>query len=308
MVRIGVTQSWSAEIGFKAAQPALTWGEMLAMDALDSYRKFYADFITSQAGVRSSNPALVRAFAVTRREDFLDPGPWKIFTLQGYLATPSSDPALLYQDVTVALKETSRINNGQPCLHALCLGALQIKSGETVVHIGTGTGYYTAIIAELIGDSGQVHGFEIDEDLARRAKDNLQGYGTVTIHNRSGTRGTLQGCDVIYVNAGATGPLDIWLDSMRVGGRLLFPLTATEGAGGMLLVTKGNESNFDARFIVPAMFTPCIGARDDKVASRLGDAFKRGDSRQVRSLRRNTEPDGTCWCHGDTWWLSKAVA
>lgn len=281
---------------------------MLAMDALDSYRKFYADLITSQAGVCSSNPALVRAFAVTRREQFLGPGPWKVFTPQGYLETPSSDPALLYQDITVALKKASRINNGQPSLHALCLGTLQIKSGEIVVHIGTGTGYYTAVIAELVGDAGQVHGFEIDDELATRAMDNLREYRSVTVHGRSGASGKIPGCDVIYVNAGATGPLDIWLDALRAGGRLLFPLTATEGTGGMLLVTKSGEDRFDARFVIPVMFIPCIGARDDEVGSRLTDAFKRGDSRQVRSLHRRTQPDNSCWCYGDNWWLSKATA
>lgn len=278
------------------------------MDALESYRKFFANLITSQAGVRSSNPALVRAFAVTRREQFVGPGPWKVFTLQGYLETPSSDPALLYQDITVALKEVSRINNGQPSLHALCLGALQIKSGETVVHVGTETGYYTAVIAELIGDSGQVHGFEIDAELAARATENLREYRAVTIHRRSGASGKILDSDVIYVNAGATDPLDIWLDALRAGGRLLFPLTATEGAGGMLLVTKSGEDRFDARFVIPAMFIPCTGARDEEVGNRLTDAFKRGDSRQVRSLRRRTQPDSSCWCYGDNWWLSKATA
>ena len=46
-------------------------------------------------------------------------------------------------------------------------------SGEHVVHIGTGTGYYTAILAHLVGPSGWVTGIEYDCELAARAKANL---------------------------------------------------------------------------------------------------------------------------------------
>jgi hypothetical protein len=57
----------------------------------------------------------------TPREHYLGPGPWKVFTLRGYIQTPSDDAAFVYQDVVVALDEERRINNGQPTLHALCL-------------------------------------------------------------------------------------------------------------------------------------------------------------------------------------------
>jgi protein-L-isoaspartate(D-aspartate) O-methyltransferase len=66
------------------------------------------------------------------------------------------------------------------------------------------------------------------------------------------------------------------------------------------------EDHFDARFLCPAMFVPCVGARDEETAQKLSVAFKRGDFRNVRSLRRNSQPDETCWCAGDGWWLSNA--
>ena len=92
------------------------------------------------------------------------------------------------------------------------------------------------------------------------------------------------------MNAGATHPLDAWLDALRPDGRLLFPLTPNEGMGGMLLVTQKGD-RFSARFICPAMFVPCLGARDPDMARRLTIAFARGDSRSVQSLRRATPPD-----------------
>lgn len=277
------------------------------MERLEAHRIFFAELITAKAGTPKSN--LTLAFAATRREHYLGPGPWKVFTGRGYITTPSDDPALLYQDIVVALGEEQQINNGQPALHALCLAALNVKKGETVVHIGAGTGYYSALLAELVGPEGKVIAYEIEPDLARRAIRNLADHSNTTVHSRSGAEGVLPDCDVIYVNAGATEPLDSWLDALHPSGRLLFPLTP-DGAGGapglgsMLLAKRVTEERFDARCLFPVAFVPCIGARDSESAYRLAEAFKRENAGKVRSLRRKTPPDESCWCSGKGWWLS----
>ena len=253
---------------------------------------------------------LVGAFAAVARERFVGTGPWKIFTAAGYIETPTDDPALLYQDVVVALAPERKINNGQPVLHALCMAALKVKESETVAHVGAGTGYYTAILAQLVGAAGSVVAYEVEKDLAERAAANLSELPNVRVEARSGVADPLPECDVIYVSAGATAPMEAWLDALRVGGRLLFPLTPSEGlggapgVGGMLLVTWGEEGKFAARFVCPAAFVPCVGARDEETAAKLSAAFKRGNWREVRSLKRRTEPDETCWVAGKGWWLS----
>ena len=278
--------------------------------SIEAHRAFFAKLITSSVGQPGGR--LTEAFAATPREHFAGPGPWSIFTAAGYIDTPSDDPTFLYQNVVVALAKESRINNGEPILHAASLAALNVKEGESVVHIGAGTGYYTAVLSRLAGATGPVTAYEINPELAQRAAANLADLANVTVCRQSGSTGTLPACDVIYVNAGATGPLDMWLDALRPGGRLLFPLTPAEGpggmpgAGGMLLVTQTSPNQFDARFLFPAMFIPCAGARDEETAKKLSEAFKRGDMRQVQSLRRNTTPNETCWCSGNGWWLSTA--
>ncbi len=284
------------------------------MDRLEAHRKFYADLITTMAGV--PNGRLAAAFAATPRERFLGPGPWRVFVGGGYITTPTDDPAFLYQDVTVALSEAQKINNGQPVLHAVNLATLNPQDGDTVVHIGAGTGYYTALLARLTAPGGKVFAYEINPALAENAKANLADMPNVTVCAQSGAEGSLPDCDLIYVNAGATAPLATWLDALRPGGKLLFPLTpdgpgGTFGAGGMLLVTRKPQDNnkadkFDARFIMPVLFIPCVGARDEDTAKKLAEAFKRGDMKNVRSLRRNSPPDETCWCAGNGWWLSTA--
>src|SRR6266404_4361595 len=137
--------------------------------------------------------------------------------------------------------------------------------------------YFTSVLA-----------YEIEQDLAQRAAINLADFSNVTVHHRSGSEGPLPDCDAIYVNAGATAPFDVWLDALRPNGRLLFPLTPTEGpaaitgAGAMLLVRRASSNDFHARFVCPAMFIPCVAARDKATAARLSAAFKRGDYRNVR--------------------------
>ena len=279
------------------------------MNRLEAHRHFYAELVTTSAGA-AKNERLKHAFAATPRERFIGIGPWKVFAGGNYVETPTDDPAFLYQDVVVALAPERRINNGEPSLHAISLAALNVKQGEKVLHVGAGTGYYTALLARLTGETGTVVAYEVEHDLAQNAMRNLSDLSNVTVQERSGSEAPLPGCDAIYVNAGATAPLDVWLDALRLHGRLLFPLTPADGpggmpgAGGMILVRRTGTDHFDARFVCAAMFVPCFGARDEETAQKLSAAFKRGDSNNVRTLRRNSKPDDSCWCAGNGWWLS----
>jgi protein-L-isoaspartate(D-aspartate) O-methyltransferase len=276
----------------------------LTSNHLKDCRSFFAALVTANAGV--SEERLLAAFKSTPREKFVGAGPWKVFTPLGYIETPSDDPAFLYQDTTVQLDEQDSVNNGQPTLHAFCLGALNIREGETIVHVGAGTGYYTALLSKLTGQSGTVEAFEIKPFLAAQASANLGDAPNATVHACSGSDTPLPMCDVIYVNAGATGPRNRWLDALRTGGRLLFPLTPAQGHGAMLLIKRISQDQWEARFLCRAMFIPCIGARDDELAKALTEIFRRGDFNSVRSLRRYTSPDQTCCIEGPDWWLSTA--
>jgi len=275
------------------------------VDPLQRHRQSYARLLAAKSGVSTQHQKVIDAFATVPREEFLGPSPWQMFSGFGYVDSVS-DPALLYQDALVSLKPEAHLNNGQPSLHMASLAVLAITEGETIVHVGAGTGYYTAILATLTGPSGRVVAYEIDEDLAVRARANHSDYAQVELRHQSGTDGPLPECDVVYVNAGATAPLEVWTSALRPGGRLLFPLTPAQSAGYMLLVTRTAGGAFAAQFTSGAIFTPCIGARDDETGKRLSEAFARGSVAKVRSLRYNTTPDETCWFAGADWWLSTA--
>lgn len=265
-------------------------------------RTWFGKQIAASAGV-GEDSAIAHVFAETRREDFVGPPPWRIFGEREDAGRLVDDPAQLYQDVLVQLKGEAAINNGQPSLHAMCFAALGVRAGETVVHVGAGTGYYTAMLAQLTGAAGRVEGYEIEPELAAQAAENLRAWPWVQVQAASGAVGPLPACDVLYVSAGATSPMNVWLDALRVGGRLLFPLTPDHGAGGMLMVTRRTDG-YAAGFVCGAKFVGCEGARDAAMERRLAECFRRGHAGRVRTLWRDDAPDESAWCVGDGWWLS----
>lgn len=272
----------------------------------EKLRSFFASMVCSAAKTR--DPRIEQAFAVVRREPFVGRGPWSI-GLGGhdYVKTPDDDPAFIYQNTLVALDPSRGLNIGMPQWHALWLDSIALKEGETVLQVGVGTGYYTAIIAHLVGVSGRVHGYEIDAGLAARASENLKDWPQVDVQPRSGIAEDLPKVDAIYVCAGITQPSWTWLDALRPGGRLLFPLQPEGGFGGMLLLQRPDHRlRWPAKFVSRAAFIGCVGQQDADAGRRLAQAFSSGWDR-VRSFRMDDARDDTCWFAGDGWWLSTAT-
>jgi protein-L-isoaspartate(D-aspartate) O-methyltransferase len=96
----------------------------------------------------------------------------------------------------------------------------------------------------------------------------------------------------------------VWLDALKPGGRLLFPLTPDDGAGAMLLITRTDGEVYAARFLFQAQFVGCAGAREDGEERRLDHAFRNRNWNKVRSLHRDDKPGAGCWLAGRGWWLS----
>jgi len=276
-------------------------------DRSEKLRSFYAKLICAAAKI--GDPRIEEAFRAVRREPFAGPGPWRVtFGGHDYVETPDDDPAFLYQNLLLALDSERGINIGMPSAHAYWLDACEIREGETVLQIGAGSGYYTAILAHLVGAGGRVHAYEIDETLAARArdnlKDNLKHLPQVDVQTKSGVTSDLPKADLIYVCAGAAQPARSWLDALQMGGRLLFPLAPEWVLGGMLLIRRPAEgAAWPARFVGRAQFVGCVGLQDEGTGQRLKDAFA-GDWEKVRSLHLDSAPDETCWFAGDGWWLS----
>jgi protein-L-isoaspartate(D-aspartate) O-methyltransferase len=160
--------------------------------------------------------------------------------------TPDADPRRLYHDILVAIDRKQGLNNGQPGFWAFLLDHLDIRRGERVLQVGAGTGYYTAILAELVCRRGRVVAVEYDRGLARRTRANLKPWPQAAIVHGDG----------------ATHPARVWLDRLKPGGRLLLPLTGSNGFGFMLLAER-RRAGFAARAVSRVGIFPCAGGRDE---------------------------------------------
>lgn len=289
-------------------------------ETLEEARAWFAEDLRVAAGIRTE--AVVNAFASVPREKFIGPPPWRVGLRVGGLGaealgyqTFKSDPRVLYHDVVVALDEDNEVNNGQPSLWARLLDELDLQPSARILHLGCGTGYYSAVLAEIVGPHGSVDGVEIDEKLAARARDALTAWPRVSVLCDDGAKAIGETYDAIIASAGLTHPLVGWFDSFAPQGQLLLPLTmdsphsprARSGNGAMLLISRRGDQSYAARFLGPAGFIHFRGGRDPEANEKLLEAFRMRFRKitDVRSLRREEHAqDATCWLHGRNFCLS----
>src|SRR5579871_2140530 len=214
-------------------------------DALSRARRSFAEELRFVARVNSGE--VIEAFATVPRERFLGPGPLRILSLwnmRDYWAPPVASPTDAYHDVIIAYDEKRYLNNGQPSLWAFVFDKLNVVPGDRVLHLGCGMGYYTAVLAELAGPDGAVSAIEIEEPLAKHARDALAPWPQVTVVNGDGAKGSFAKSDVVVASAGATHPAPAWLDCLEPDGRLVFPMTTANKSGAMLLVRRRGPEDY----------------------------------------------------------------
>jgi protein-L-isoaspartate(D-aspartate) O-methyltransferase len=292
-------------------------------------RRWYAEDLRLRAPIRC-NLALVEAFAAVPRERFLGEPPWRIIAdllPRTPLIAPDPSARWVYHDVLVAIDPARHLNNGMPSLWARIFDKLALRQGGRVLQVGAATGYYTAVLAEIVGPRGRVTAVEVDDELAERARTNLAPWPQVEVVAGDGCTHDAGEVDTIIICAGATHPAPLWLDRLAPGGELLLPLTGDNWWGFLLRATRGRD-NDAGRIVLPHargqhMFAassigavgifPCAGARDDAAAGRLratlallsGVAF---DDIPIQTLHRgDPAPDAIdrVWYHGPGFWLER---
>ena len=148
---------------------------------LTERRRWYAQDLKLRAPVRR-HMAIAEAFAAVPRERFLGPGPWRLLPDRypdNGLVTPDDDPGWIYHDVLVTIDKTRNLNNGLPSLWARNFDHIDWRRQKRVMQVGAGTGYYAAVLAEIVGPTGRVIAVECDDELAAKAADNLRPWAQV---------------------------------------------------------------------------------------------------------------------------------
>lgn len=283
------------------------------MRDLQQRRRYFADELEAVCGLRAA--AVVDAFATVPRERFLPDGPWLVRSETDYLSgpprtTPDGDARRVYHNVAVAIDPARQLFNGAPSVVGACIDRLALGPGQRVLHVGCGLGYYSAVMAHCVGPAGQVVAVEVDGELAGRARDNLATLAQVAVSHGDGTQVPPVSFDAILVNAGVTHPLDVWLEALSPGGRMILPLTATMpsmgpiGKGPLVLLTR-RDSDFEAQFITVVAIYSAVGIRDAAANDRLGKALMRGQYPVFNRLRRDAHGESArCWLHTPGFCLS----
>jgi protein-L-isoaspartate(D-aspartate) O-methyltransferase len=198
---------------------------------------------------------LVRRGIVTvpRVEAALRSVPRHLFLPEVSIASAYSDEALVLKwDRGAAVSSIS-----QPTMVASMLEMLAVDPGARVLEVGTGSGYNAALLQELAGQEGLVVSVEVDPQLADLARVQLQatGYESIQVHTADGRLGWPGAApyDRIVVTASSPAPEPSWTDQLRVGGRMVVPLSKELRA---VAFAKNEQGRLERLFSCPAVFIP----------------------------------------------------
>ena len=161
-----------------------------------------------------------------------------------------------YEDMPLGIGFGQTIS--QPFIVALMTQALELKGGEKVLELGTGSGYQTAILAGLAKWVVSVERVPQLAESARQVLDKL-GYANIEIHTAGEALGWPDGApyDAIIVTAGAPHVPDALLEQLALGGRLVIPV-GSRWEQDLLRVTRRKKGNV-VENLGGCRFVPLIG-------------------------------------------------
>lgn len=150
----------------------------------------------------------------------------------------------------------------QPTIVALMTDLLELAPTDTVLEVGTGSGYQAAVLAAVL-PQGYVHTIEIVTDLALSARKRLArlGYDNVKVHTGDGYRGRPEHAPFagIMVTAAAERVPQALVDQLRPGGRLVMPLGPQGDTQWLTVVEKMPDGVLTRRVVMPVRFVPMTG-------------------------------------------------
>lgn len=151
----------------------------------------------------------------------------------------------VYSDQAIPTKHLNGAaisSSSQPAIMAIMLEQLELQPGYRVLEIGAGTGYNAALIAHIVGDSGQVVTMDIDDDIVQGAREHLSAAGFAKVQVICGDGGLgypdAAPYDRIILTVGAGDIAPAWSEQLKPNGRLVLPLSIKGGVQESIALEK----------------------------------------------------------------------
>jgi len=192
-----------------------------------------------------NTPSIIEAFRKIKRGDFL----------------PEHLKSLSEIDEALPIGEGQTIS--QPAVVAFMIELLKPKPGDKILDIGSGSGWTTALLAQVTGEKGKIFGIELLSSLAELGKENIKKYnfiekGTVKIICADGSKGLREEApfDQVLVSAAAEDVPQLLKAQLKVGGKLVIPISTS-----VWLFEKKGENMFEEKEYPGFMFVPLISGK-----------------------------------------------
>jgi protein-L-isoaspartate(D-aspartate) O-methyltransferase len=171
-----------------------------------------------------------------------------------------------YEDSPLPIAEGQTIS--QPYIVAAMTDAADVKPGDRVLDVGTGSGYAAAVLAEIADD---VYTIERHQALADSARERLGALSYDNVHARhgDGTLGWPEAApfDAIIVAAGAPEVPQALRDQLKIGGRLVIPIGDGIHYQQLVKIVRESEQNFSESDLEPVRFVPLIRSESENLMS-----------------------------------------
>ena len=247
----------SSPAGEPEAQGFVTAAQAAPPTAVESANALAA------TGSRAGRDAEARHLMVTqqlRQRGITDPRVLAAMEkVERHLFVPAPQRPAAYGDTPLPIGHGQTIS--QPYIVARMTELLGIGPGARVLEIGTGSGYQSAVLSEVVGPAGEVYSIEIVAPLGVLARETLEqeGYRNVHVRIGDGYKGWPDHApfDAIIVTAAPPEVPRPLLDQVAAGGRIVLPVG--EVWQDLRVLTKRPDGSFDTQNVLPVRFVPMTG-------------------------------------------------
>ena len=196
----------------------------------------------ARRGVR--DPSVLNAMRRVPREAFVQPG-FEEFA---------------YEDSPLPIGEDQTIS--QPYVVAVMIEAAEVKPGDRVLEVGTGSGYAAAVLSRI---ADRVYSIERHSSLLQSARERVGklGYDNIELRTGDGTLGWEDAApfDAILVAAGGPRVPEKLRQQLAIGGRLVIPVGDEGKHQKLLKIVRKGKDEYDEHDLGPVLFVPLVGAQ-----------------------------------------------